>query len=241
VQIARNVLVRAIRPAERDGLVARNVAALVKPPRGRRPGRPSRALTLEQATVLMDAAKGTRLEAYIALSLLAGLRTEEARALRWDHIVAWTDGQWRTVSEIGFDHGQVAVFVWRSDQTGSDTKTPKSRRTLALARRCVTALREQKTRQAADHLAARPLWQTNNLVFASIIGTPLDNHSVRRQFRKITDSAGLGTIWVPRELRHTFVSLLSATACPSRRLPCLPGTTRQPPPNWCTGIRSCVP
>ena len=36
----------------------------------------------------MDAAKGTRLGAYITLSLLAGLRTEEARALRWDHIVA---------------------------------------------------------------------------------------------------------------------------------------------------------
>ena len=57
VQIARNVLVRAIRHAERDGLVARNIAALVKPPKGRRPGRPSRALTLEQATALMDELK----------------------------------------------------------------------------------------------------------------------------------------------------------------------------------------
>ncbi len=35
VQIAHNVLVRAIRQAERDDLVGRNVAALVKPPRGR--------------------------------------------------------------------------------------------------------------------------------------------------------------------------------------------------------------
>jgi hypothetical protein len=43
VQIARNVLVRAIRHAERDGLAARNVAALVKPPKGSGPGgRPSR-------------------------------------------------------------------------------------------------------------------------------------------------------------------------------------------------------
>ena len=38
---------------------------------------------------LMAAARGTRLEAYIVLSLLSGLRTEEARALRWDHVVAW--------------------------------------------------------------------------------------------------------------------------------------------------------
>ena len=34
VQIAHNVLVRAIRHAERDDLVGRNVAALVKPPKG---------------------------------------------------------------------------------------------------------------------------------------------------------------------------------------------------------------
>ena len=31
-----------------------------------------------------------------------------------------------------------------------------------------------------------------------------------REFRKITQAAGLGTDWVPREMRHTFVSLLSS-------------------------------
>ena len=77
VQIAHNVLVRAIRQAERDDLVDRNVAALVKPPKGQAAGRPSKSLTLEQAVALMDAAQGTRLEAYIILSLLYGLRTEE--------------------------------------------------------------------------------------------------------------------------------------------------------------------
>ena len=63
---------------------------------------------------LMAAARGTRLEAYIVLSLLSGLRTEEARALRWDHVVALVDGQWEPVSSAGFDHEQVAVFVWRA-------------------------------------------------------------------------------------------------------------------------------
>jgi integrase len=223
VQISHNVLVRAIRQAERDDLAARNVAALVKAPKGQRAGRPSKALTLEQATALMDAAKGTPLEAYTILSLLTGLRTEEARALPWDHIVAWTDGQWQPVTEAGFDHDQLAVFVWRSARTGGDTKTPKSRRTLALARRCVTALREQKTRQAADRLAAGPLWQDHNLVFASTIGTPLDDHNVRRQFRKITEATGLGSTWVPRELRHTFVSLLSAHGVPVEAIALLAG------------------
>ena len=98
VQIAHNVLVRAIRQAERDDLVGRNVAALVKPPKGQRVGRPSKSLTLEQAVSLMTAAQGTRLEAYIVLSLLSGMRTEEARALRWDHVVAWVSGQWDPVA-----------------------------------------------------------------------------------------------------------------------------------------------
>jgi integrase len=60
----------------------------VKPPKGQGAGRPSKSLTLEQAVALMAAARGTRLEAYITLSLLTGLRTEEVRALRWDHVVA---------------------------------------------------------------------------------------------------------------------------------------------------------
>jgi len=197
--------------------------ALAKPPKGQRGGRPSKSLTLEQALALMEAAKGTRLEAYITLSLLTGLRTEEARALRWDHVVAWAGGQWQPVTEAGFDHEQLAVLVWRSDRAGGDTKTPRSRRTLALARGCVAALRDHRARQAADRLAAGLLWQDHNLVFASTVGTPLDDHNVRRQVRKITESAGLGTTWVPRELRPTFVSLLCAHGVPVEAIALLAG------------------
>jgi integrase len=223
VQIAHNVLVRAIRHAERDDLVGRNVAALVKAPKGHLGGRPSKSLTLEQAVSLMAAARGTRLEAYIVLSLLSGMRTEEARALRWDHVVAWVSGQWVSVAEAGFDHEQVAVFVWRAERAGGDTKTPESRRTLALPRKCVEALREHRVRQAQDRLVAGPLWQDHGLVFASAVGTAMDDHNVRRMFRVITEEAGLGTGWVPREMRHTFVSLLSARGVPVEAIALLAG------------------
>jgi integrase len=223
VQIAHNVLVRAIRHAERDDLVGRNVAALVDAPKGQQAGRPSKSLTLEQAIALMAAAKGTALEAYIVVSLLSGVRTEEARALRWDHVVAWVDGQWRPVTEVGFDHEQMAVFVWRAERAGGDTKTPKSRRTLALPRKCVEALREHRVRQLKDRMSAGPLWKDNDLVFASAVGTPQDDHNVRRQFRVITEVAGLGKAWVPRELRHTFVSLLSAHGVPVEAIALLAG------------------
>jgi len=223
VQMAHNVLVRAIRHAERDDLVGRNVAALVKPPKGQRGGRPSKSLTFEQAAALMAAAQGTRLEAYVILSLLSGVRTEEARALRWDHVVAWVGGRWVPVLDAGFDHEQVAVFVWRAERAGGDTKTPESRRTLALPRKCVEALREHRVRQAQDRLMAGPLWQDHGLVFASAVGTPMDDHNVRRMFRAITEDAGLGTDWVPREMRHTFVSLLSARGVPVEAIALLAG------------------
>ncbi len=214
LQIAHNVLERAIRHAESRDLVGRNVAALVKPPKGERSGRPSKALTVAEAVALMKAAVGTRLESYVVVSLLAGLRTEEVRALQWEHVVAWVDGIWRPVLQVGFDHEQVAVFVWRAERAGGDTKTPKSRRTLLLARRCVVALETQWVRQEAARLTAGTLWQEYGLVFASAVGTVMDDHNVRRDFRKITEAAGLGTGWVPREMRHTFVSVLSAHGVP---------------------------
>jgi integrase len=159
LQITRNSLERAIRHAEAEDLVGCNVAALVKAPQGRT-GRPSKSFTLEQAKALLAAAEGTRLYAYVVLSLLAGIRTEEARALRWDHVVTWADdaGGWHPVTSAGFDpsvagEDRFAIYVWRSEREGGDTKTEKSRRTLALPRRCVEALREQQRQQERDRLA----------------------------------------------------------------------------------------
>ena len=71
LQITRNSLDRAIRHAQANDLVGRNVAALVQPPHGRT-GRPSKSLTLNKAKALLAAAEGTRMHAYVALSLLAG-------------------------------------------------------------------------------------------------------------------------------------------------------------------------
>jgi site-specific recombinase XerD len=67
---------------------------------------------------------------------------------------------------------------------------------------------------AVTRLRAEALWHDHGLVFASSIGTPLDRHNVLCEFRKITGAAGLGTDWVPRELRHTFASLLSSDGIP---------------------------
>ena len=218
LQIARASLARAIRCAEAHDLVGRNVAALIDPPKGR-VGRPSRSLTLDQARAVLQAARESRLNAYVVLSLTVGIRTEEARELRWDHIDLDGDpGAARPVPPF--------VAVWRSVREGGDTKTAKSRRTLALPQTAVQALREHKVRQAEDRLAAGPLWHDHGLVFASAIGTPLDAANVRREFRKITEAAGLGLGWAPRDMRHTFVSLMSADGVPIEEIARLAGHNR---------------
>ena len=232
LQITRNCLERAIRHAESNDLVGRNVAALVKSPRGRA-GRASKSFTLDQAKALLTAAERTRWYAYIALSLLAGIRTEEARALRWDHVMTWVDDAtgWQPVTTAGFDAARsgddrCAIYVLRSERYGGDTKTEKSRRTLALPQRCVEALRQHGTLQARDRLRAGELWQDHGLVFASRVGTPLTANNVIRAFRIVTKKAGLGEDWVPREMRHTFVSVLSANGVPVGSIVLLAGHDR---------------
>ena len=67
VRIMRTVLRRALGQAEREGIVTRNVARLSTPQRIR--SRPGRALTVDQARRLLDAAAGYRFEAAVVLAL----------------------------------------------------------------------------------------------------------------------------------------------------------------------------
>ena len=102
VSMGHLALKRAIRHAEANDLATRNVAALADTPKGQ-DGRPSKSLTLDQAVAVIAAARtlpvmelraglkdvrrpAALMHAYIVLSLLCGLRTEEARALRWAHV-----------------------------------------------------------------------------------------------------------------------------------------------------------
>jgi len=81
---------------------------------------------------------------------------------------------------------------------------------LKLPKRATKALKEHRTLQAAERLRAEGAWQDHGLVFCREDGTPLDRWQVRREFAAITKAAGLGEEWAPRELRHSFVSILSA-------------------------------
>jgi integrase len=216
VAMGHNALTRAIRHAEGRDLVARNVATLVDTPKGQ-VGRPSKSLTLDQASALLTAADGTRMHSYIALCLATGIRTEEARALRWEHISFGNPDATPPVP--------ASAAVWRSVRAHGDTKTEKSRRTLALPHMAVDALRLHKERRDQDRCTAGERWEDQDLVFATRTGAALDAANVRREFRATCTAAGIGPGWTPRELRHSFVSLMSGTGVPVEEIARLAGHT----------------
>ena len=218
VTMGHLALKRAIRHAEAGDLVTRNVAALADTPKGQ-DGRPSKSLTLDQAVAVITAARtlpvmelrpglkdvrrpAELMHAYITLSLLTGIRTEEARALRWAHVDL--DGDPAARPPV-----PPHVAVWRSVRTHGDTKTERSRRTLGLPQVAVQALRAWSASQADERLAAGDGWQDTGLVFTNHLGAALDAGNVRKMFKRICTEAGAGDGWTPRELRTTFVSLLS--------------------------------
>jgi integrase len=215
LRLLHSILSRSIRHAQARDKVRRNVVLLCDVPTGRN-GRPSKALTLSQAMAVINGAAESRLYAYLVLSLLIGARTEELRALRWCQVDL--NGHPDATPPV-----PPSISVLRSVRAGGDTKTRRSRRALGMPQRCVDALSKLWARRTCTH-ADRA--ECDCLVFISRAGTPLDAHNVRRDFRKVAEAAGLAAKeWTPRELRHSFVSLLSDDGMPIEHIARLVGHT----------------
>ena len=241
LQIGHDSLRRAIRYAEANGRVGRNVAGLIDTPKGQA-GRRRRAFTLAQAAALILAA-GSRpalelhgglkyprrpaslMHAYIVVSLMAGVRPEEARAIGWEQ-------------DVDLDGSPPSVAVLRADRAGGDTKTRRSRRALQLAQMAAWALREWQADQAAEREAAGSRWQETGRVFTTATGTPLGARHVRKMFQDVCERAGLGRDWAPRDLRHTFVSLPSDDGMAIEKIARLLAMPAATSPRPCTGKSS---
>lgn len=202
LQEVRSCLNRSVRQAMARGYVDKNAVELCRTPRGL-DGRPSKAFTPAQTKAVLTKTVDDPLYCYIVVSLLTGARTEELRALRWEHV--HLDGKPDASPPV-----PPYVEVWRSVRTGGDTKTSKSRRTLALPALAVEQLRKHRLQQAQERLRAAR-WADDGIVFATEVGTEMDAANVRRGFRRaLKQVSGIEPEeWSPREMRHTFVSLLS--------------------------------
>ena len=206
LRIIYSILNRAVRKAQVQDKIRRNVVLLCEVPEGRT-GRPSKSLTLNQAEAVLKAAEQgpVRMRAYIVLSLLIGARTEEMRALRWHDVDL--EGQPQADPPV-----PPSLALVRSVRAGGDTKTRKSRRALSLPQRAADTLRALWETRTCGH---RDMSGCSCLVFATRTGTALSGHNVRRDFRKAAEAAGLvAREWTPRELRQSFVSLLSDARVP---------------------------
>ncbi|MGA5067602.1 site-specific integrase [Streptomyces exfoliatus] len=200
----RSVLRRSIALAQRDGKVARNVVEFVELPQGKE-GRPSKSLSLEEAHAVLHTRQGSWIHAYVVLALLVGVRTEEERPLTWSHVHIDTDGDDRPY-----------VDVWRSVRKKGETKTRKSKRSLTMPHHAAVVLTRHRQTQQEECDASGIEWSQERLVFGHPDGTQRSSTNVLRELRSLLKSAGLSTpkAWTTRELRTSFVSLLSDHGTP---------------------------
>jgi integrase len=203
-RMARATLRRALRMAEQDGLIARNVAAIAEGPR--MDYREGRTMTSEQARTFLEVCKGYRLGAAYTLALTLGLRRGEILGLKW--------------SDIELKEGEMTLTIRRQlvrDNSGvhlTDVKTKNGRRTLHLSKPLVDLLERHLHRQEAEELVRGDLWENReNLIFTSTVGSFLDPDTFGKRVPDITVKAGLGR-WSIHELRHSCASLLFAADVP---------------------------
>ena len=139
--------------------------------------------------------------AYTVLSLLVGVRTEEARALHWDHVdLAGNPDAEPPVPPH--------VAVWRSVRVRGETKTERSRRTLALPQMAVGALGALLDSQAQSEPWPERDGRTPGWCSRPITALP----STRERPEDVQARVQAGRLdvgWTPRELRTSFVSLMS--------------------------------
>ncbi len=190
-------LAAALAHAVREEYLHRNVAALVHVPTGR-DGHKPRALTLEQARALLEAASDHRLYALVHLALLTGMRRGELLGLRWN--------------DIDFDAGTLTIGQTLQRLVGigvtfAPPKTPTSKRTIALTDSALAVLRHHQRRQNRERTLLGPRWQDSGLVFTARNGKPLDPYSLARVFDRFQTIADLPRFRI-HDLRHTTATLL---------------------------------
>ena len=188
---------RALVHAVRWGLVARNVADLVDPPRVQH--REMLVLSPEQVRRLLEAAKGGPLEAVIAVAVSTGLRRGELLALRWRD-VDLDVGVLRVVGTLQRDYSRKLAIT--------EPKTVRSRRQVELSAVAVNALRAHRAAQTQARLLLGEDWEDGDLVFPNPVGRPQDgSHLLLGQFVPLLQRAGLPRIRL-HDLRHTAATLL---------------------------------
>jgi integrase len=195
VQYIHAVLRRALVTAERWGLVSRNVARLVDPPRVRR--REITPLTPEQARRLIETSVEDRYRALWITALGTGLRQGELLALRWEDVDLTAGRLWVRHTLANVD-GTLTLL---------EPKTDRSRRLVVLPAPVCVALRAHRTRQKMDRVVAGSHWVDSGHVFATMLGKPHHAATISRAFDQALARAELPHTRF-HDLRHSAATFL---------------------------------
>jgi integrase len=202
--LARDILRIALSQAVSDELIARNVAELVRRPKGRR--REWTVLSPGEARALLDALSGHRLEALVTCGLALGLRLGEALGLQWADIDF-------TAARLTIRH---ALQTNKTKRELVDTKSRESHRTIAVPALVIRSLEQHKKAQAERQLAAGGAWQKSDFVFTTRVGRPLEGTLVTRDLRALVER-----LWVGGrdDCEHDRTRDRKCLDCPALRLP----------------------
>jgi integrase len=215
-QYLHAVIRKSLNDALKDGLLARNAAQLVTPPRAK--GSKVEPLTPQQVRQFLGHVQGHRLEALFTVAAALGLRQGEIFALQWSDVdlAGRTLRVRHSLARVG---GKILLDRPKSDAGIRDIMLP------AVA---VAALQAHRRRQEFEKQFAGERWQnavalkdgqpvTLDLVFRSTIGTPLISENVTHEFQRLLKAAGL-----PRrrfhDLRHAAATLLMAQGLNARAI-----------------------
>jgi integrase len=198
VQLSLVILRMALKKAETWGLVARNVALLADAPKVER--FEVQPIDADEARKLLEIfGNDDRWDALFTVGLAMGLRIGEALALKW--------------SDIDFENRalRISSSLQRSNRklVIVPVKTKKSARVLNIPKVLLDKLRDHRTRQLKERLAAGTNWQDSNFVFCTSIGTPIEPRNVRRKLDAIMKDKEIRYFRL-HDLRHYFASLLLA-------------------------------
>jgi len=186
----------ALQTAVKWGLVSRNVADAVDPPRFRRIE--MQTWDEEEVNQFLEGAKESPYYSLFYTALFTGMRRSEILALRWQDV----------------DCIYCQIYVNRSLhqlKNGSfiftQPKSAKSSRTIALTPSTILMLREYQEKQKLEREMLGTSLADGDLVFSNLEGKPLRPNTITRAWTTLAAKCGLKVIRL-HDARHTHASLM---------------------------------
>lgn len=206
VRYLHNTMHKALRDAERKGLVPRNVAAMADPPRRSQSGSSKmKVWTPEELRVFLAAIAGHRLEAAYVLAATTGMRRGEVLGVRWSDLDPARSrlAVRQTVICIGY---QI---------TFGTPKTARGRRLIALDPTTMAALAKHRQQQVDERNLLADGFVDHDLIFAKVDGSPINPDYFSQAFDRT-----VAKLQIPRirlhDLRHTHATIGLAAGVPPK-------------------------